>query len=91
VADEAWRSVTAADLVIAELAQSEAALKARVAHLEEAIVDHVLDCETYRTLSQEAIHALAALTTKHRRLSDTVLALREEIRRYTRAQLSEAA
>jgi hypothetical protein len=43
------------DLVITDLADSEALLRERVASLES-------DCTGYRLLAQEAIHALARVT-----------------------------
>jgi hypothetical protein len=43
-------------------------------------VEAVLDAEVYRTMLQEALQALAALTVQHRRLTDVCYRLREELR-----------
>ena len=68
----------AADLVIQELAASEAALLAEVRDL-------AADMQAHRELAHEATHKLADVTTQLARANETNLRLREELRRYTAA------
>jgi uncharacterized coiled-coil DUF342 family protein len=72
-------------MVIEALAASEAALRLEAREL-------AADLQTYRELSQEALHKLADLTRKLAHANATIHALREELRRYTAgAALGRAA
>jgi len=76
---------TAADLVIRELAASEAVL------ISEGR-DLAADCAAYRELAHEALHKLADLTTQLARATETNRRLREELKRFTAAAvLGQAA
>lgn len=66
-------------------------LTARVADLEQQIVEWVQLAESHRTVSHETLRALAASTVKCARLTATVLDLRAELRRYTAGQIGRAA
>jgi hypothetical protein len=61
------------DLCIEALADSEAALLARIEELET-------ERAAYRVLAQESLHALHALTRKYDRLTDRLRALVAELR-----------
>jgi hypothetical protein len=61
------------DLVIIDLAVSEAALLERVASLEQ-------DVTAYRELAQQAIHALADQRRQHRSVRDDHDRLRDHLR-----------
>jgi hypothetical protein len=77
-------ALTHSDLVIQELAASEAALLLEVREL-------AADLEVHRLMQQVAIAEVAALDRLTRRQSLTIKALREELRRYTEAQMDPAA
>lgn len=70
------RSLTASDLVIADLAASEAALTREVREL-------AADLHVYRELCQIALHRLADVTDQRDRAARVIVALRDELRRYT--------
>lgn len=63
------------DLVIEELADSEARLLERIGELEEAVA-------RYRILAVAAIHDLARLTSERDSKARQLAAVREEFRRY---------
>ena len=47
---------------------------------DDLLVEALLDAESYRAIAQEALHALARLTTRHRRLIEVHRHLRERLR-----------
>jgi hypothetical protein len=47
---------------------------------EDMLVEALLDAESYRTIAQESLHALARLTTQHRRLVQVHQHLRKQYR-----------
>ena len=51
-----------------------------VAHYEDLLTEVLVDAQSYRVLTQEALHALAALTLRYRRLEDQYRALLTEYR-----------
>ena len=70
------RPLKAAELVIMELATSEAALLAEVREL-------AADMAVYRELSHVSVAEMAKLTRLVESQSRTIIALRDELRRYT--------
>lgn len=68
------------DLVIAELAENEAALQERVVSL-------TADVDAYRLMAQRAIHALAEVTNEYERLRTQHHRLAEEYRYYRTATI----
>jgi hypothetical protein len=76
--------LTHRDLVISELAASEAALLLEVREL-------AADLEVHRLMQQVAIAEVARLDRLTRRQSLTIENLRSELRRYTEGQIGRAA
>lgn len=72
----------AAKLLIKDLAASEARM------LDDlAVATSML--ESYRTLAQEALHALASVTVQLQSAHGVIVRLREEMRRYKAAAVME--
>lgn len=74
-------NTTVSDMVIRDLALSEADLLNRLAAAES-------DRRVYRELAQQALHALARLRQERDQAQATVLHLRDELRRYCASQAS---
>jgi hypothetical protein len=75
---------TVADLVAEHLALAEAERIDLCRELEA-------DLQATRELAHEAIHLAARLTTQNQRQAQIIEHLREELRRYTAAQIGKAA